>query len=107
MLCYNSRGKPVYGGSKMDKQNFMVKELFDTKSLNALKFLIICGRELEFKVNGKECFISRHESKQNVSLWIAKDEQSFDSVPELIEKASIGDMDFLTAWEQAELAYLF
>ena len=84
----------------------IVKELFETKSLAALIFLVEQGRELEFKVHGKECFISRHESKQNVSLWIAKDEQSFDSIPELIEKASIGDMDFLTAWEQAELEYL-
>ena len=91
----------------MDKQNFMVKELFETKSLNALKFLIICGRELEFKVNGKECFISQCESKQYVSLWIDQNEQSFDSVSDLIEQASIGGMDFLTAWEQAELAYLF
>ena len=91
----------------MDEHTLMVKELFETKSLAALTFLINSGREVEFKVHGKECFISRHESKQNVSLWIAKDEQSFDSVPELIEKASIGDMDFLTAWEQAELAYLF
>ena len=91
----------------MDKQNFMVKELFDTKSLNALKFLIICGRELEFKVNGKECFISQHGSKQYVSLWLDQDEQSFDSVSDLIEQASIGDMHKNTAWEQAELAYLF
>lgn len=91
----------------MDVHERIVKELFETKSLAALLFLVEQGRELEFKVNGKECFISQHGSKQYVSLWLDQGEQSFDSVSDLIEQASIGDMDFLTAWEQAELAYLF
>ena len=91
----------------MDVHERIVKELFETKSLAALLFLVEQGRELEFKVNGKECLISQHGSKQYVSLWLDQGEQSFDSVLDLIEQASIGDMDFLTVWEQAELAYLF
>lgn len=82
-------------------------ELFNEKSLAALIFLIDFGRELEFKLNGKECFISCSGSRNHVSLWENKNEQSFDSVLELIENATIENMCFLTAWEQAELKYLY
>ncbi len=91
----------------MEIHDLIVKELFDKKSFAALIFLIDCGRELEFKMNGKEYFISRAGSKKYVSLWENKNEQSFDSVLELIKNATIEDMSFLTAWEQAELAYLY
>ena len=87
--------------------NDVVNELFNKKSLAALIFLIDCGRELEFKMNGKEYFISCNGSKNYVSLWENKNEQSFDSVLELIENATIENMCFLTAWKQSELEYLF
>ena len=85
----------------------IVNELFNKKSLAALIFLIDCGRELEFKIKGKEYFISCDSSKKYVSLWQNKNEQSFDSVLELIKNATIENMCFLTAWEQAELVYLY
>ena len=91
----------------MGVHDLIVKELFETKSLAALIFLVDQGRELEFKVNGKECFISRHGAKQYVSLWVDKNEQSFGSVPELVENAKIENMCFFTAWEQAELEYVY
>ena len=91
----------------MDIHDLIVNELFENKSLSALIFLIDCGRELEFKVNGKEYFISCDNSKKYVSLWAQKNEQSFVSVLELIENATIENECFLTAWEQAELEYLY
>ena len=91
----------------MDAHDLIVNELFENKSLSALIFLIDCGRELEFKVNEKEYFISCDTSKKYVSLWVNKNEQSFDSVLELIENATIENMCFLTAWKQAELEYLY
>lgn len=91
----------------MDIHDLIVYELFDKKSLAALIFLIDCGRELEFKMNGKEYFISCDSSKKYVSLWENKNEQSFDSVLELIENATIENMSFFTAWEQVELEYLY
>ena len=42
----------------MDIHDLIVNELFNKKSIAALIFLIDCGRELEFKMNGKEYFIS-------------------------------------------------
>ena len=86
--------------------DLIVNELFEKRSLAALIFLIDCGRELEFKVNGNKCFISCHGSKKYVSLYV-NEEQSFDSVSELISDATIEDMKFLVLWEQAELEYLF
>ena len=91
----------------MDVHDLIVNELFEHKSLSALIFLIDCGRELEFKVNGEKYFLSRDGSRKHVSLWVNKNEQSFDSVPELIENAAIENMAFLSAWEQAELEYLY
>ena len=81
-------------------------ELFEKKSLAALIFLINCGRELEFGVNGNKCFISCDSSKY-VSLYVNKNEQSFDSVCEMIEYATIANMSFIAAWEQAKLEFLF
>ena len=86
----------------MDIHDSIVNELFNKKSLAALIFLIDCGRELEFKMNGKEYFISRDSSKKYVSLWENKNEQSFESVLELIENATIENICFFAAWEQGE-----
>ena len=91
----------------MDIHDLIVNELFENKSLSALIFLIDCGRELEFEVNEKEYFISCDSSKKHVSLWENKDEQSFDSVLELIKNATIENVCFLTAWQEAELKYLY
>jgi hypothetical protein len=87
--------------------DLIVNELFEKKSLAALIFLIDCGHELEFSMNGNKCFISCDGSKKYVSLYVNKMEQSFDSVDALITNATIADMSFLTAWKQAELEYLF
>ena len=90
----------------MNVHDLIVAELFQKKSLAALIFLIDCGRELEFDVNENKCFISC-DSSQYVSLYVNKNEQSFDSVCEMIENATIANMNFLAAWEQAKLELLF
>ncbi|MBQ4569721.1 MAG: hypothetical protein IJA62_06705 [Ruminococcus sp.] len=90
----------------MNVHELIVNELFETKSLAALIFLIDNGRELEFTVDKNECFITRDNSKKYVSLYVNNNESSFDSVCELIEIAMIEDIRFLAAWNKAELMYL-
>ena len=90
----------------MNVHDLIVTELFQEKSLAALIFLIDCGRELEFEANGTKCFISCDSSKY-VSLYVNKNEQSFDSVCEMIEHATIANMSLIAAWEQAKLETLF
>lgn len=92
---------------KLDLHDMIVRELYDKKSLAALIHVIDFGRELEFKVNGKEYFISRDRSEKYVSLWDNKTEQSFDSVYELIENAVVDDDTLLSVWDKVELAFLF
>lgn len=91
----------------MHVHDLIVNELFDKKSLAALIFLIDFGRELELNMNEKKYFISRSGSNNYVSLWENQKEQSFESVLELIENATIENMCFLSAWEQMELEYLY
>lgn len=91
----------------MDLHDRIVKELEKTKSLAALIYLIERGREVEFTVNGKGYFLSRHKSQRAVSLWDSDTEQSFDSVEELIERAKITGSPFLTAWETARIDTIF
>ena len=83
------------------------KMLFETKSLDALKFLIANGRELEFVYDGAACFLSRSSSSQDVSLWCDGIQQSFDSMDALIENAVLNQTPFSDAWEKAELSFLF
>ncbi len=107
-LPINQNNKQEFnGGLLMNVYDLIVNELFEKKSLAALIFLIDCGRELELNVNGNKCFISCDSSKKYVSIYVNKNEQSFDSVSELIENATIADMNFLLAWEQAELEFLY
>ncbi len=91
----------------MNAYDLIVNDLFENKSLAALIFLVDGGRELEFNVEENKCFITRDNSKKYVSLYVNNNEDSFDSVYKLIENAMIADMQFLAAWKQAELKYLF
>ena len=90
----------------MNVHDLIVNELFENKSLAALIFLVDNGRELEFNAGENKCFITRDNSKKYVSLYVNNNENSFDSVSELIENAMIADMQFFEAWKQAELEYL-
>lgn len=87
--------------------DLIVTELLEQKSLAALIYLINSGRELEFNVNDKQYFISRDKAEKYVSIWDKINEQSFDSVAELIENAIIGDKPFLSVWKDVEIETLF
>lgn len=93
--------------SRLLVHDMIVQELLNKKSLAALIYLIDCGRELEFKLKGKIYFISCNDSQKYVSLWENENEQSFDSVPALIENATIENHSLLSLWEQAEMKTLF
>ncbi len=85
----------------------IVKELVERKSLAALIYLISHGRELEFTIEGKEYFISCNKSKKYVSLWNNQNEQSFNSIDELIENVMIENNTFLSVWERTKIQTLF
>lgn len=91
----------------LELHDLIVDELFEKKSLSALIYLINNGRELEFKLFNKECFITCCNSKKYVSLWIEKNEQSFNSVEELIVNAVVNDEKFIALWKDTELETLF
>ena len=69
--------------------DLIVKEFERTKSLSSLIYLIEHGREIEFSFEGRNFFLSCRHSQKNVSLWFNKKEQIFDSIEQLIEKATI------------------
>ena len=81
--------------------------LFGTKSLDALKFLIDNGRELEFMFDGTKYFLSRSSSAQYVSIWGNGNQQCFCSMDMLIESATLNQIPFSVAWKKAELSFLY
>lgn len=87
--------------------DIITDELLDKKSLAALIYLIDSGRELEFTINGKQYFISCSNSNKYVSLWHKENEQSFDSVYQLIENSIIENKSFISLWEAIEINELF
>ena len=84
-----------------------IAALFEQKSLDALRYLIDHGRELEFSYAGENYFISRSNAQKYVSLWGNGTQQSFDSVPTLIDNATLQQTPFRTAWMLVVLQYLF
>lgn len=87
--------------------DLIVDEFERTKSLAALIYLINAGRELEFLAHGKEYFISRDKSQKYVSLWENQNEQSFDSVEELIENAVVADSVLLSVLPEIQIQTIF
>lgn len=81
--------------------------LYDSKSPEALAFLIEQGRELEFSFREKAYFLSLFHAEKHVSLWCGDSQQSFDSMAELFAHAALDGVPFRTAWEDAQLDYLF
>lgn len=69
--------------------------------------MIDLGHELEFSVGKEFCFISHHQASKAVSLWIDGNEQSFNSMSELLENALIGGQAFLAMWGKAKIEGLF
>ena len=71
--------------------DLIAEEFEQTKSLSALIYLIEHGREIEFSFEGQRYFLSRSNSQKRVSLWSCRgrEEQGFDDIEELIEKATM------------------
>lgn len=90
-----------------DLHDIIADELIEHKSLGALIYLIDAGRELDFAVDGISCFISKSNALKYVSLWTESNEQSFDSVEELLECAIVGGDRLLSVWENAKIETLF
>lgn len=76
------------------------------KSLGTLIFLIDAGREFEFIYNNEEGFISCSESKEYVSLWFRKTEQSFESMEMFVENATMTGKRFIEIWTEIEMKCL-
>lgn len=88
--------------------DLIVKEFGQTKSLSALIYLIEHGREIEFSFEGRRYFLSRSNSQKRVSLWNNQEEQSFDNIEQLIEKAMIfNDVVLLDVLPQIQVETIF
>ena len=90
--------------------DLIVKEFEQTKSLSALIYLIEHGREIEFSFEGRGYSLSRSSSQKRVSLWSnhGQEEQSFDNVEELIEKAvMLNGAVLIDALPQIQLETIF
>lgn len=74
---------------------------------NLLRFPLDHGRELEFSFSDKTFFISRSKSSKYVSLWDDKSEQSFNSVEELVNKATIQNRTLLSVWPEIKIQTIF
>jgi len=85
----------------------MENALFESRSLEALAFLINAGRELEFNYRGMVGFISCDGSKKGVSVWTEGTEQSFAGVAEMMNKAIIAGKTFRSVWNEIEIETLF
>lgn len=83
------------------------KALYESKSPEALAFLIAQGRELEFSFRGKSYFLSLFHTEKYVSLWCGDMEQSFVSMAQLLSQATLDGVPFRAAWDEAQLDYLF
>ena len=82
-------------------------ELLDGKSLAALIWLAERGREIELTLRGEMYFISRCSSSKFVSFWHGEEEQSFDSVEELLVGAKAADGTPFTLWDEIEIETIF
>lgn len=88
-------------------EDLIVNELYEKQSLAACIYLVMRGRELEFSYKENECFLSKDGSKKEYSLWIGKQEQAFESLEELLQKALIDNVKLMEIWQDIELGILY
>ncbi len=71
-------------------------------------YFIEHGREIEFSFEGIQYFLSCSNSQKKVSLWSNQYEQSFDSIEELIETATIhGGLRLINILPKIQLETIF
>ncbi len=61
------------------------------------------GREVEFLYKEHSLFVSRDGAKKAFSIWVDKDEQSFNSVEELLLDGQIFGKNILEIWNEIEI----
>lgn len=91
----------------MELHDMIADELFHKKSVSALIWLISQGRELEADYQNESIFISTDKSKNKVSIWINRQESSFDSMEELLQSAEIKGHRLIDVWNEIHLDTLF
>lgn len=91
----------------LNAHDLIQDELLDNYSLGALYYLIAHGREVEFKYKDEPFFISKYGSTKYVTLSYGDNEQNFDSMDELFEKATLLNQPFLEVWKECKIINLF
>ena len=86
----------------MELHDMIADELFHKKSVSALIWLISQGRELEAAYQNEAIFISTDKS-----IWINRQESSFDSMEELLQSAEIKGHKLIDVWDEIHLDTLF
>ena len=83
------------------------RELLEGHSLAALAALIQGGRELEFSLDGRAYFLSRHGSARDVSLWEGRRESAYDDIWQLLSQARLGAEPLSDCWDRVTFDTLF
>ncbi len=91
----------------MEMHDMICDELFEKKSVAAFMWLISQGRELEAAYDGQLFLISSDKSKKEVSLWINKAENSFETIEDLVQFGEIKGKKIIDIWNEIDLETLF
>lgn len=88
-------------------QDLIQTELLEKKTIGSFVYLIENGREIEFAYNAQTYFISRDGAKKHCSIWIDKDEQSFDSIEELLLNGLVSGKKIYEIWDEVEVLAIY
>lgn len=87
--------------------DLIIADFERTKSFSGLIYLLSNGRELAFSLYGKKYFISCDKSSKYVSIWDDHDEQSYDSIEEMVENAVVSDSTLISIWPEIQIETIF
>lgn len=87
----------------MNIHDIIANEFVETKSIASFIYLIELGREVELLYKEHSLFISRDGAKKALSIWVDEDEQSFNSVEELLLDGQIFGKNILEIWNEIEI----
>lgn len=87
----------------MNIHDIIANEFVETKSIASFIYLIELGREVELSYKKYILFVSRDGAEKDFSIWVDKDEQSFNSVEELLLDGQIFGKNILEIWNEIEI----
>lgn len=87
----------------MNIHDIIANEFVETKSIASFIYLIELGREVELLYKEHSLFVSRDGAKKDFSIWVDKDEQSFNSVEELLLDGQIFGKKILEIWNEIKI----